>query len=89
MLRTQRWAVPFVAFAVVVAVVLLVPVLATAVAPGNVRLSNDAPTTDGYISTYTLATGILYTDAVLQEASIARGRQNEPAVEIDPRTPVC
>ena len=85
--RTQRWAVPLVAVTLVIAVVLLVPVLATADTPGNVRLSNDAPGTGGYVSAYTLATGIPYTDAVLQEASIARGRQNEPAVEIDPRNP--
>jgi hypothetical protein len=53
--------------------------------PGtDVRLSNDFPG-GGYVSTYTLATGIPYTDAVLSECSIARGRQNEPAVAVDPR----
>jgi hypothetical protein len=69
----------------VVLILLLAPVLATAAVPTNVRLSNDAPTAGGYISAYTLATGIPYTDPVITEASIARGRQNEPAVEIDPR----
>src|SRR5512138_901870 len=49
----------------------------------NVRLTND--TGGGYVSTYTLATGTPYTDAVLTECSIARGRQNEPAVAVDPR----
>src|SRR5512143_3483278 len=49
----------------------------------NVRLTND--TGVGYVSTYTLATGTPYTDPVLTECSIARGRQNEPAVAVDPR----
>ena len=40
----------------------------------NVRLSRDV--SGGYISVYTMATGIPYTDAVLSECSIARGRQN-------------
>src|SRR5712664_413452 len=39
----------------------------------------------GYKSVYTLATGIPYTDPVLAECSIARGRQNEPAIAVDPR----
>jgi len=49
----------------------------------NVRLTNDVG--GGYTSVYTLATGIPYTDTVLAECSIARGRQNEPAVAVDPR----
>ena len=49
----------------------------------EVRLTND--TGVGYVSTYTLATGIAYTDAVLAECSRARGRQNEPTVALDPR----
>jgi hypothetical protein len=49
----------------------------------NVRLTNDV--SGGYVSAYTLATGTPYTDAVLNECSIARGRQNEPAVAVDPR----
>ena len=53
--------------------------------PGaDVRLSNDFPGV-GYVSAYTLATGIPYTDAVISECSIARGRQNEPAVAVNPR----
>ncbi|MDQ3894933.1 MAG: glycoside hydrolase, partial [Actinomycetota bacterium] len=39
----------------------------------------------GYVSAYTLATGVPYTDAVLDECSIAHGRQNEPAIAVDPR----
>jgi hypothetical protein len=49
----------------------------------NVRLTNDV--SGGYISAYTIATGISYTDPVLTECSISRGRQNEPAVAVDPR----
>jgi hypothetical protein len=49
----------------------------------NVRLTNDF--SGGYRSAYTLATGNSYTDAVLDECSISRGRQNEPAVAVDPR----
>ncbi len=39
----------------------------------------------GYVSSYTIATGNFATDAVLDECSIAHGRQNEPSVEVDPR----
>jgi hypothetical protein len=49
----------------------------------NVRLSNDVA--GGYTSVYTLATGTPYSDPVLAECSIARGRQNEPSVAVDPR----
>jgi hypothetical protein len=60
-------------------------VLARPSTPGtDVRLSNDFPGA-GYVSAYTLATGIPYTDAVISECSIARGRQNEPAVAVNPR----
>jgi hypothetical protein len=39
----------------------------------------------GYVSAYTLATGTPYTDKVLDECSVARGRQNEPSVAVNPR----
>ena len=55
-------------------------------AGADVRLSHDA-VDPGYVSSYTLATGVPYTDATLQECSRARGRQNEPAVAVDPRNP--
>jgi hypothetical protein len=60
--------------------------------PGaDVRLTNDchplAGCGAGYVSAYTLATGNAYTDATLDECTISRGRQNEPAVAIDPRDP--
>jgi hypothetical protein len=49
------------------------------------RLTRDAPPL-GYVSAYTLATGIPVTnDPVINECSIARGRQNEPSVAVDPR----
>jgi len=58
--------------------------------PGaDVRLTNDchplAGCGAGYVSAYTLATGNDYTDATLDECTISRGRQNEPAVAVDPR----
>jgi hypothetical protein len=49
------------------------------------RLTNDAPGLGGYVSDYTLVTGQLYTDPVLTACSQSRGRQNEPAVAVDPR----
>jgi hypothetical protein len=55
-------------------------------ASADVRLTHDA-VDPGYVSSYTLATGVAYTDATLQECSRARGRQNEPAVAVDPRNP--
>jgi hypothetical protein len=51
----------------------------------NVRLTNDFQPGGGYISAYTLATGIPYSDAVLNACSKSRGRQNEPAIAVDPR----
>jgi hypothetical protein len=58
--------------------------------PGaDVRLTNDchpdAGCGAGYVSAYTLATGNAYTDATLRECTISHGRQNEPAVAVDPR----
>jgi hypothetical protein len=56
---------------------------------GDVRLTNDchpdAGCGAGYTSVYTLATGNAYTDATLDECTISHGRQNEPAVAVDPR----
>src|SRR3954449_8577654 len=53
-------------------------------AAADVRMTHDA-NDPGYVSAYTLATGNQYTDATLRECSGARGRQNEPAVAVDPR----
>jgi hypothetical protein len=51
----------------------------------EMRLTNDDGTNGGYISDYTLVTGNTYTDAVLMACSQSHGRQNEPAVAVDPR----
>ena len=61
---------------------------AATASPGvDTRLSNDAPATGGYLSNYTMVTGQPYTDEVLTACSQSRGRQNEPAVAVDPRNP--
>ena len=60
-----------------------IAVIGATLAAGNVRLTNDV--SNGYVSAYTLATGNTYTDNTLDECKVARGRQNEPAVEMDPR----
>src|SRR5947199_9794754 len=52
--------------------------------PPNTRLTNDNGANGGYVSAYTIATGQPYTDAVPDECSIARGRQNEPGVVVGP-----
>jgi hypothetical protein len=54
--------------------------------PGaDVRLTNDSPGLSGYVSADDLAGLPHYTDATLDECSLSRGRQNEPALAIDPR----
>jgi hypothetical protein len=63
---------------------------AGAATPGaDVRLTNDchpdAGCGAGYVSVYTLATGSPYTDQTLAECTISKGRQNEPAVAVNPR----
>src|ERR1041385_3301663 len=64
--------------------------VAGASTPGaDARLTNDchpdAGCGAGYISAFTLATGTPYTDQTLDECSVSKGRQNEPAVVVDPR----
>src|SRR3954453_21502586 len=77
---------------------LLVVVGIAAAAGGNARLTNDCHATKadktagagcgaGYVSEYTLATGNAYTDRTLDECTWSHGRQNEPAVAVDPRDP--
>src|SRR5947199_53646 len=56
--------------------------------PPNTRLTNDDPGLSGYTSDYTLVTGTPYTDDILTACSQSRGRENEPAVAIDPRNPL-
>ena len=81
------------------AVALFAVAIAGASTPGgDVRLTNDChpdvspPSTAatatcgaGYVSAYTLATGNPYTDQTLDECTVSRGRENEPAVAVDPR----
>src|SRR3954453_23974351 len=70
---------------VIVAIAWTTP--ASASPPGaDVKLTHDAAD-PGYVSSYTLATGVPYTDATLEECTRARGRQNEPAVALAPRNP--
>ena len=67
----------------VLAVALIAVGIAGASTPGaDVRLTND---NSSYVSEYTLATGVPYTDQTLQECSVSRGRENEPSVQLDPR----
>jgi hypothetical protein len=68
------------AFALSLALVFLAS--AAQAGPANVRLTND---NSSYVSDYTLVTGQPYTDDVLTACSQSRGRQNEPAVAVDPR----
>ena len=76
---------------VLAAAALFAVAIAGASTPGSdVRLTNDCHTTPpspcgaGYVSDYTLATGIPYTDQTLDECTVSRGRENEPAVAVDP-----
>ncbi len=73
------------ALAAVATATIVIASAAASVPGADVRLSNDAPSTPGYRSNYTLVTGTPYTDATLTECSRSRGRQNEPSVAIDPR----
>src|SRR5436309_11857654 len=64
---------------------LVVALPAAQAAPANVRLTNDNGSNGGSVSDYTMVTGTPYTDAFLTACSQSRGRQNEPAVAVDPR----
>jgi hypothetical protein len=72
------------------AVTLVAAAVVSAIAsfnPADPRLTNDDPALSGYTSDYTLVTGTPYTDDILTACSQSRGRQNEPAVAVDPRNP--
>ena len=75
------------AFGIAFGVVASIAVIGSTLAAGNVRMSNDFVGGTGYTSAYTLATGDPYTDDTIRECNVSRGRQNEPAVELDPRNP--
>jgi hypothetical protein len=76
--------------AVALAAVLLAALAGSASAStpgGDSRLSHDAGD-PGYVTSYFIATGDASyetKDATIQECSRSRGRQNEPAVGVDPR----
>ncbi len=78
-LRTRR------TLSVAMGLVASIAVIGSTLAVGDVRLTNDLG--GGYTSAYTIATGNPYTDDTLDECGVSRGRQNEPAVEMDPRNP--
>jgi hypothetical protein len=79
-----RWAMSGIALAAVAGLAL--GSVAAASTPGaDVRLTNDDPTTPGYVSDFTMVTGTPYTDATLAECSRSRGRENEPSVAVNPR----
>src|SRR5690349_7079589 len=74
--------------AVSIAIALGLVEAASASTPGaDVRLTSDSSALSGYVSADDLAGLPHYTDATLQECSRSRGRQNEPALAIDPRDP--
>jgi hypothetical protein len=81
----HRFRVPLGILAVVAAAILCAPTVAASTPAGDVRLSNDSPSTAGYVSAEAIAGVSNYTDATLQECSRSRGRQNEPALAINPR----
>src|SRR5437868_7953436 len=68
-------------------VALVVALPAAQATPTNLRLTNDNGSNGGYVSDYTMVTGTPYSDAFLTACSQSRGRQNEPAVAVDPRNP--
>jgi hypothetical protein len=68
-----------------VAMLLIVGIAGASMPGADVRLTNDNGGNGGYVSNYTLATGIPYSDDTLRECSISRGRENEPSVAVDPR----
>jgi hypothetical protein len=80
---------PIIGVLAALAVVFAVSVAGASTPGTDVRLTNDchpdAGCGAGYTSAYTLATGNAYTDQTLAECTIAKGRQNEPAVAVDPR----
>jgi hypothetical protein len=73
------------ALAAIAAVLLCASSVAASTPGGDVRLSKDDPGLSGYVSADDIAGLPHYTDATLNECSRSRGRQNEPALAIDPR----
>jgi hypothetical protein len=82
-LRPTR--VPLGIVTIVAAALLCASTVLASTPGGDVRLSNDSPAASGYVSADDIAGLPHYTDATLDECSRARGRQNEPALAINPR----
>ncbi|MDP9241125.1 MAG: glycoside hydrolase [Actinomycetota bacterium] len=85
--RTQQLIV---AGALALAVIGLTGPSAAASSPGaDNRLTHDDPGSAGYVSNFNLNNpgSPVAKDATLAECSRSRGRQNEPALAIDPRNP--
>jgi hypothetical protein len=80
-MKIGRWGVMLVALALIC----VAGVPAAQAGPANARLTHDDGSSGGYVSDYTLVTGNPYTDDVLTTCSQSRGRQNEPAVAVNPR----
>src|ERR687888_1464119 len=78
-----------IAFAAAFVAAFFIRIDGVSAAGSDVRLTNDchpdAGCGAGYVSAYTLASGNPYTDKTLRECTISHGRQNEPAVAVDPR----
>src|SRR6266700_3407799 len=92
--RPRRWGMTrqrkiwsLAALGSVAALVLWAGAAAQAAPGSDVRLTNDAPGTGGYGSDFTMVTRQPHPDPVLATCSQGRGRQNEPAVAVDPRNP--
>ena len=85
MFGLHRFRAPVGTLAILAAAILCAPTVVASTPGGDVRLSNDAPSTSGYVSADDLAGLDHYTDATLDECSRSRGRQNEPALAINPR----
>jgi hypothetical protein len=78
------------AVAIALSVVGLGGLSASASTPGaDVRLTNDNAANGGYVSNYNVnnPTTPVAKDGTLSECTASRGRQNEPAVAINPRNP--
>jgi hypothetical protein len=91
-MKSNRWLNQnlFSNLRIAAAVTLLAAAAVSAIAsfkpdPPNTRLTNDNGANGGYISDFTLVTGTPHTDDVLTACSQSRGRENEPAVAVDPR----
>jgi hypothetical protein len=85
-MRTPRTAALALVAAAIVCAAGVVGPAAASTPGGDVRLTNDAPSTGGYVSNYTLVTGQAFPkDATLTECSRSRGRENEPSVAVNPR----